>query len=316
MRGPVLGWQKLAKCARTHAKIEGVTELPWDDVQIFLAIAEEGSLSRAAKRLRVGQPTMSRRLGDLEQRLGFPIFQRTADGVVLTTAGERLLAPARKMAEWAGEVARAAAQGETGGPRGLVRITAPPSVSFDFVAPFAVTVREKLPDVQLDVVSTPRVLDLSRGEADIALRYGAPTSRELVSMGSVSLPNAVVAARSYAARLAKKPRLADLDWIAWGHPFEDVSPNPELAALVPDLKPVFTADNYLVQWRACEAGVGAMLRGHRFSFPSPVVALDIDLGAQASSTLHLVCARSAVAVPRVRAVAEMVLAALESEERR
>ncbi len=291
-----------------------VMDLAWDDVQIFLAIAEEGSLSRAAKSLRVGQPTMSRRLADLELRLGYPLFHRKVEGAVLTSAGERLLEPARRMAEWAGEVARAAAQGETGVPRGLVRITAPPSVAFDFIAPFATTLREALPEVRLEVTSTPRVLDLSRGEADLALRYGAPSSRELMSFGSVTLPSAVVVARSYAARLGERPLLEDLDWIAWGHPFEDVSPNPELAALVPNLQPVFTSDNYLVQWRACEAGVGAMLRGHRFSFPSPVVALDVDLGHHASAVLHIVCARSAVAVPSVRAVASLLLTALEAEE--
>ena len=79
---------------------------------------------------------------------------------------------------------------------------------------------------------------------------------------------------------------------------------------------MFTSDSDLVQWRACEAGVGAMLRGYRFSYPSPVIALDIDLGPLATSTLHLVCARSALAVPRIRAVADLVLAAFQAEEGR
>ena len=77
---------------------------------------------------------MSRRLADLEYRLGYPLFQRQVAGVLPTSAGERLLEPAKKMADWAGEVARAAAQGETGGPRGVVRVTAPPGVAFNFVA--------------------------------------------------------------------------------------------------------------------------------------------------------------------------------------
>src|SRR5262245_1894299 len=128
--------------------MDGVTDLSWDDVRLFLAIAEEGSLSRAAKRLRVGQPTISRRLADLEQQLGYPLFKRKVEGAMLTSAGKRLLDPARKMADWAGEVARAAGQGETGAPRGTVRVTAPPSVAFDFVAPFAVKLREKHPEIQ------------------------------------------------------------------------------------------------------------------------------------------------------------------------
>ena len=292
-------------------------DLPWDDVQLFLAIAETGSLSRAAKRLGVGQPTMSRRLADLEYRLGYPLFQRQVAGVVPTSAGERLLAPAKKMADWAGEVARAAAQGETGGPRGVVRVTAPPGVAFDFVAPFAAAVRERYPELRLEVLSSVRVLDLARGEADLALRLRPAVSSDLAVVASLVVPNVVVASRSYAAKLPKRPRIDQLDWIAWAPPFEDVTPNPELAAAIPDFRPAFTSDNYLVQWRACEAGVGAMIAGrvaHRFSLPSSIVPLDVDLGSHASSSLHLVCAKSALAVPRVRAVAELMVAEFSRKE--
>ena len=294
-------------------------DLPWDDVQLFLAIAEAGSLSRAAKRLRVGQPTMSRRLADLEYRLGYPLFQRQVAGAVLTSAGERLLEPAQRMAEWAGEVSRAAGQGESGGPRGVVRVTAPPGVAFDFVAPFAAVVRERYPELRLQVLSSVHVLDLVRGEADLALRLRPAVSRDLVVLGSLTVPNAVVVSRSYAAKLPKKPRLQDLDWIAWAPPFEDVTPNPELAAAIPDFRPAFTSDNYLVQWRACEAGLGAMIAGsvrHRFSLASSIVSLDIELGAHATSALHLVCAKSALAAPRVRAVADLIVTEFTSSKGR
>lgn len=293
-------------------------DLPWDDVQLFLAIAETGSLSRAAKRLRVGQPTMSRRLADLEYRLGYALFDRQVAGVSLTSAGERLVEPAKKMAEWAGEVARAAGQGESGGPRGVVRVTAPPGVAFDFVAPFAKVVRDKYPDLRVQVLSAVQVLDLARGEADLALRLRPSVSRDLMVLGSLTVENAVVASKSYAAKLPKKPRLQDLDWIAWAPPFEDVTPNPELAAIIPDFRPVFTSDNYLVQWRACEAGIGAMLAGrerHRFSLPSTIVPLDIELGAHKTSSIHLVCAKSALAVPRVRVVAELIAEEFSAKKR-
>jgi DNA-binding transcriptional LysR family regulator len=97
----------------------------------------------------------------------------------------------------------------------------------------------------------------------------------------------------------------------WGAPpFEDIPPTPQLKRLIPDFKPAFTSDNFLVQWRACEAGLGAMILGglrHRFSLPSTLVPLDVDLGPHRESTLHLVCAKSALALPRVRAVAELAL---------
>ena len=116
------------------------------------------------------------------------------------------------------------------------------------------------------------------------------------------------------ARLPKKPALADLDWIGWAPPFTDVPPNPQLAAAIPNFRPAFSSDNYLVQWRACEAGVGAMVLGlvhHRFALPSSLVPLPIELGAWSRSTLHLVCAKSALALPRVRAVADLISAELK-----
>src|SRR6476620_2640039 len=111
-------------------------DITWDDVRIFLAVAETGSVSGAARQLRLGQPTVSRRLAEMEQAIGARLFARGINGATLTSAGERLLAPAKNMAEWAGEVARAVAA-EDAEPQGVVRITALPYVCFDFVAPFA-----------------------------------------------------------------------------------------------------------------------------------------------------------------------------------
>src|SRR4029077_11731284 len=98
-------------------------DVSWDDLRIFLAVAEAGSVSGAPRQLKLGQPTISRRLAEMEQGMGSRLFARGVGGAALTSAGERLLAPAKKMAEWAGEVARAAEAGEAV-PQGLVRITA------------------------------------------------------------------------------------------------------------------------------------------------------------------------------------------------
>src|SRR5262245_56478272 len=148
-------------------------DISWEDLRLFLAVAEAKSFSAAAKRLGLGQPTISRRLADLEHALGYKLFHRAASGVTATAAAVRLLEPARKMAEWAGEVGRAAAAGDRT-PQGIVRLTAPPGVAFDFVAPFAAYVKTKLPKVQLEVLSKIEYLDLARGEADLALRMRAP----------------------------------------------------------------------------------------------------------------------------------------------
>src|SRR5688572_25202382 len=106
-------------------------DIPWEDVKLFLAVAEARSLSAAARRLRVAQPTVSRRLADLEARLGETLFLRSVDGTAPTSFGESLVEPARRMAECAGDLERAALRADAA-PRGVVRITAPPGVAFDF----------------------------------------------------------------------------------------------------------------------------------------------------------------------------------------
>ena len=86
-------------------------------------------------------------------------------------------------------------------------------------------------------------------------------------------------------------------------------PNPQLAELVPGYTPAFTSDQILVQLAAAEAGVGAMVLPrlrHRFSRPSRLVPLDIDLGPFARGTLHLVAARSALDIPRIRLLAQLI----------
>ncbi|HKO94149.1 MAG TPA: LysR family transcriptional regulator [Polyangiaceae bacterium] len=283
-------------------------ELEWDDVRLFLAIAEHGSLTEAARRLKVGQPTVSRRLGELEQRLGYALFQRGVAGAELTSLGERWLDPARHMAEWAGELLRTAERADST-PSGVVRISAPPGVAYDFVAPFARALRERYPQLALEVSSRVEYVDLARREADLALRTREPTQRDLTCVATLTHRNDAFVAPSYRQRLPQRPRLDQIAWIAWAPPFDQLSPNPELSALLPDFRPAFAADDFIVQRRAAEEGVGAIFLGcvrHRYSRPSELVPLGLELGAHARSALHLVCAKSALGVPRVRAVAELL----------
>ena len=284
--------------------------IPWNDLQLFLAIAEGGSLSAAAKRLRVTQPTVSRRIAELESNVGETLFARGVEGVTLTSFGERLVEPARRMAEWAAEADRTAERLESK-PRGSVRITAPPGIAYDFLAPFAAWAKTRLPDVHLEVVATVQYLDLSRREADIALRFAAPAQRDVDTLASLDLEVAAFASPAYAKTLSRRYTVRDVAWIAWAPPFDHLSPGPELAKLIPGFVPAFASDDYLVQLRAAEAGLGAMFLGrveNRF-IRSPLVELDLELGL-IPRTLYLASARSAMAIPRVRAIADLLASEL------
>ncbi len=287
--------------------------MPWEDVQLFLAIAEGRSLTAAAKRLRVTQPTASRRLAQLEATIGEPLFVRSVEGVALTAAGERLLAPAKRMAEWAGEVERAVER-TSQAPSGIVRITAPPGIAYEVLAPFAAWLRGKLPEVVLEVVASVQYLDLSRREADLALRIGRAPA-DLLTIIAREHGVGVYVAESIAKNLPRHPKPADVPWIGWAPPLDHLSPNPELAAMIPGWKPTFATDDFVTQLRAAEAGAGAIFLGrlrHRFSPPSSLVEIDVAGLPPIRSTLRLVCAKSALDIPRVRAVADL----LEEEIRR
>ena len=284
---------------------------PWSDLELFLAVSETGSLTGAAKRLQVTQPTVSRNLADLEARLGEPRFTRAVDGAKLTAFGERLLEPIRRMADSARDAALVVAGAETK-PRGVVRVTAPPGVAAELLVPFALRARDELPEVRLEVVATVGYMDLVRREAALAVRLQpldrAATQRDLVTVESIEHGVAGYATASYIATLPRGYCIADVGWIGWAPPLEHLPPNPQLAALIPDFKPIFAADDYLVQLRAAEAGVGAIILGKlrsRDSLPSALVEMKLELG-NLTSSLHLVSARASLAIPRVRAVADLL----------
>ena len=289
-------------------------DMSWEDWRLFLAVAEAGSLSGAARALRLGQPTLSRRIGLLEEQVDGALFVRRPDGVVLTPLGERLLPTARQMAESASEARRIVAGGERR-PEGKVRVAAPPGVAFDFLAPVAGVLRKRAPGITLEVRADVDYVSLARGEADLALRARAPAEHDLVGLAAVEVRAAVFASRAYARRLPKKHGLGDLDWIAWAAPFEQAPPNPQLLAILGErFRPVFTSNDYLVQLAAVEAGVGVMVLGrrfHRLSRIDQLVELDIDLGPAARTTFHLVVAKRMVDVPRIRAVADALLAEID-----
>lgn len=296
-------------------------DIPWNEIELVLAIAETGSLSGAARTLRTTQPTVSRRLADLEAELGEPLFQRTVTGAVPTSFGERLLEPARRMGEHAREVQRAAEDVDQQ-PRGIVRVSAAPGMAFAFVAPFAGLVRDKLPGVRLEVIAATRYVDLVRREADIAIRWQSPArrdeQRELEVLASVEHQVIGVATRAYIATLPKRYTIRDVSWVGWAPPFDQLAPNPQLAAAIPGFKPAFASDDYLVQLRAAEVGAGAIVSTrmrYRLAPPTPLVELGVSLGAPPTKT-HVVAARSAFTVPRIRAVAELLAREFLTTQRR
>ncbi|WP_051390253.1 LysR family transcriptional regulator [Bradyrhizobium sp. Ec3.3] len=178
------------------------------------------------------------------------------------------------------------------------------------LAPFAEALKRKHPQITLEVLASTERLNLSRGEADIALRRYPSDDPDLITVGEVVILIGAYVSRDYARRLPPKYGFRDLDWIAWAGQLEMVSPNPELAARIPDFRPIFASDDYSVQVAACQAGVGAMVlllkTSHRLKRPGELVELKLELPASLRAELTIICHKRMAELPKVRTALDLL----------
>lgn len=278
-------------------------EISWDDARIFLEVAETGSFSAAAISLKLGQPTVSRRIGNLELDLGLVLFNRGRRGTTLTEEGARLVPHVRQMARWAAEFeAEVSATERTA--TGKVTIAAPPGIGTDIVVPFARSLRETHPELILELLAGIEYLDLTRGDADLAFRSKPSDDPALVTLSTHESSVVPMCTPEYAESLPDNATPADIDWICWGRPYLHLSPGPQLSELIPDFEPVFASDDYLLQLQGCESGIGAMFlprNSDRLFKERDLVELELSM-PELVGRIHLVCARSLRYVPRIVAV--------------
>lgn len=288
----------------------------WEDSQVFLAVAEQGSFSAAALALGVGQATVSRRIARLEAQLGCALFARGRRGTALTSQGARMLPPAQQMSRWAAELQATIASTEQG-VEGCVTIASGTGTARDFLVPLAALLRLRTPALRFELRTGVDYADLARGEADIGLRARRSTEPALVTLAAFSAPIRPFASAAYLARLDAPPRhVSDVDWVCWGNERAHIFPRQQLAALIPGFEPVFAANEYMLQVEACEAGMGAMMLPaihHPIMQDSPLHELELDFGPF-QQDFFVVCARSMQHVPRVRAVLDALLEALDELE--
>lgn len=184
-----------------------LTSLDWSLVQAFLAVAETGSLSAAARRLGASQPTLGRQVRAMEDALGVTLFIRKPRGLALSETGAALLIPARAMRAAAGQMSLTAA-GRAEGVSGVVRITASLVVSHYLLPPILTRIRARHPDIELELVPSDTSENLLFREADIAVRMYRPEQLDMVTRHLGDLPLGIFGARSYLDR-AGRPKTAD-----------------------------------------------------------------------------------------------------------
>lgn len=188
--------------------------LDWSLIRAFLAVAEEGSLSGAARVLGQSQPTLGRQIREMESALGVDLFHRHAKGLSLSDIGEAMRGPAETMREAAGAIALVAA-GEDSAPEGDVRLTASKIVSHFVLPPILARLRAQEPGIKIDLVASDSTDNLLFREADIALRMYRPEQLDMVTRHVCDLPLGIYAAHSYLDRVGRPKRLEDLMDMEW-----------------------------------------------------------------------------------------------------
>ncbi|WP_179505782.1 MULTISPECIES: LysR family transcriptional regulator [unclassified Sphingomonas] len=257
--------------------------IDWDDVRYFLAAARKGSVRAAAKHLGVNHATVLRRIGNLEDRLGAQMFEKLPSGYRLTAAGEEVL-------ELAGEMEASSHQLETRvlardqSARGLLRVTMPPFLASRLLMPDLAEFARLHPGIEIEILSTGEVANLTNREADVAIRMVSNREKLPLNLHGLKGPNLSACVYMARDRLASwrsgaldpirpivvdshgLPNWADAgEFRATGTPFRTTDPDAQIAAVRQGIGitrlPCFVgdADHLLVRVPGVEPREQAML---------------------------------------------------------
>lgn len=269
----------------------------WDDLRLVLAVARGGSLSAAARQLGVNHSTVFRRLGNLEAALAVRLFDRETKGYAATTAGSDLLQTAEAIEAQMIALERRLA-GRDLSLSGAIRITAPDDVYEPLLIDPLARFRRRYPDITLEVVIDNRMLNLTRREADVALRPARNPDENLVGRKIGRLVS-----RAYVSRdlLADGGDHARLPWLAWeegGGPAEE---RAWFKAEIATERIVFRCNSMQHLMTACRAGIGAAILPCFLADPAPELVRLEPFDAKMETQLWLLTHPDLRRTARIRA---------------
>lgn len=215
--------------------------LDWQDIQIFLEVARSRRLTDAARRLGLDHSTLSRRTRRFERRLNTQLFERSTHGYQLTDAGQRLLAHAEEMARHAAEAGESLAD-QNHRISGQVRLGVTEGFGTWVIAPLLSAFCERHPGITLDLLALPRVVNLSRHEADLAITVERPVSPGLIISRLCDYRLRLYASREYLARHGTPQRLAELGRHRMIGYVDDLIFSQQLSYLEPLLDPAVVGE--------------------------------------------------------------------------
>jgi DNA-binding transcriptional LysR family regulator len=286
----------------------------WNRARAFLATAEEGSLSAAARALGSTQPTIGRQIAALEEELDIVLFERVGRGLVITPSGRELLKNVREMGEAATKMALAAL-GQSQSLEGPIRITASEVVSAFLLWPIVGKLRADHPGIDIEIVASNQATDLAQREADIAIRNFRPTDSELVARKVKDVAVHLYAAPTYLKRMGPIHSVADLARAE----FVGFDSTGRLLTMLNELGFNLTSDNFpviseshLVIWEYVKRGIGIGLMQEDIAAAEPgVVRIETGL-APIMIPIWLTTHREVTTSRRIRLVFDLLYHALRT----
>ena len=247
--------------------------MEWSDLRIFLAIAREGTLGAAGRKLGQSQPTMGRRLRALEQAVGQTLFQRTGEGFVLTDEGAAVLAHAERIEEEALAFERRLG-GRDGRLDGMLRLSSSDWFGVHVLTPVLAEFAALQPLVVVELLTDARLLSLPRREADMVFRIAPFDEPEVISRRLMHIAYGV-----YVRRGGARPRdggkgtaLVTMDTAFGGMPDA-----VWLSRILPEARIVSRSNNRDAQARLCALGAGIAVLPRPLGDATPGIER-VDLG--------------------------------------
>lgn len=280
--------------------------MQWDDVRIFLALIRAGSVRAAAKNIGVSHSTVARRIEGFEKRMGVKLFDRVTTGYTLTEAGEDLITAAETVEAELHAVHRRLV-GQDRRLAGNIRFTLTDVVAMHLLMPDLAKFSKLYPDIHIEIITTYEALDLTRHEADIALRFVKNPPDHLIGHRIAKVFDAAYATQEY----AKTHDLSDPESASWigygGH-----NPYPEWVRRsdYPHLPTKGVFDSMLLQLQAALCGVGIANLHCFMGDPNPNLIRLPPGKPRPSYDLWLLRHRDTLSTARLRVFSEYITEAI------
>ncbi len=231
------------------------SDLAWDDFRTVLAVCREGTLSGAARLLGVNHSTVFRRVNALEEKLGVRLFERLPEGYAMTAAGESVREAGERIENEVLGLSRKLI-GRDLGLHGTLRVTAPDAFAIKFLTPHLVQFSHQYPDIRLELSMANNYLDLTRREADVAIRATTTPPESAIGRRLCTLATTVYGASSY---LEKKQPEQAMERHAWLMPDDELAQLPYAKWLrnhFPTARVVYRSNSLLGLFEAAKRGMG------------------------------------------------------------